>query len=55
MQTKSFLKIWLLRVNFENFTFINQKSDQSQSGVWRAVIGRSFGLWREFLKLTNSN
>ena len=41
---KSFLKIWLLSVNFEKFTSINVWSGQSQSGVWRAVIGCSIAL-----------
>ena len=40
-QTKSFLKIFLLSVNFGKLTSVNQKSDQSQSGVWRAVISPS--------------
>ena len=45
MQTKSFLKIWLLSVN-EKIISISYQSDQSQSGVWRAVIGRSGSLYR---------
>ena len=44
MKTKSFFKIWLLSVNFEKFTSINQKSDQSSSDARRAVIGRSSDL-----------
>ena len=35
---------WLLSVNFEKFTFVQLWSDQSQSGVWRAVIGCSVAL-----------
>ena len=34
MQSKPFLKIWLLSLNFENFTSINLWTDQSQSSVW---------------------
>ena len=30
--------------NFEKFVSINLWSNQSQSGVWRAVIGCSIGL-----------
>ena len=40
----AFLKILLLSVNFERFTSINLWSNQSQSGVWRAVIGCSIAL-----------
>ena len=39
MSAKSFLKILMLSINFENFNSINYQSDQSQSGVWAAVIG----------------
>ena len=40
MQTKSFLKIWLLFVNFEKFTSVNEDRGQTKSSVWRVVIGR---------------
>ena len=54
MQTK-FLKIWLLSVN-ENLTSINKDRDQSESSVWRAVIGRTlFFIEVNFSKLTDSN
>ena len=43
MQTKLLLKIWLLSVNFEKYNSINQKSDQSQSGVWSTVIDLTSG------------
>ena len=46
MQIKSFLKIWLLSVNSDKYASVNQKSDQSQQDVWRAVIGRSSDLLR---------
>ena len=39
MQTKLFLKIWLLFVNFEKFTSINQDRDQSQIPKNSTVIG----------------
>ena len=42
INAKSFLKIWLLFLN-EKFISVNQKRDQSQSGVWRAVIDRFSG------------
>ena len=52
MQTNSIMKIEFLSINFEKFTSINQKSDQSQSRVWRAVIGHSSGLHsEEFLEV----
>ena len=41
MKAKSFLKIWLLSVNFEEFASMNLYGNQSQSGVWRTVIGCS--------------
>ena len=43
MQVNSFLKIWLLSVNFEKFAS-KSESDKSQLGVWRAVVGRSSDL-----------
>ena len=49
MQTKS-MKIWLLSVNFEKITTINEDSDQSQSSVWMAVIGRGLRLHRQISK-----
>ena len=36
----------LLSVNFNKFFLINKKNYQSQSGVWRAVIGGSSVLSR---------
>ena len=45
IQTKLFLRILLLSVNFEKLTFINQKSDRSVCCL-EAVIGRSSGLQR---------
>ena len=44
MQTKSFQKNWFLSVDFEKCTCINQKSNKSQSGVSKAVIGGSSDL-----------
>ena len=52
MQTKSFLKIRLLSVNFEKFPSINEDRDQSKTSVWRAVVGRGLDLYRsKFLKV----
>ena len=39
-------EIWLLSLNFEKFSSINLWSNQSQLGVWRAVIGCSIGIYR---------
>ena len=52
MQANSFLKIWLLSVNFEKFTSIIEYSDQSQSSVWTSVIdwSRSYFYRGKFLK-----
>ena len=54
--TKSFLKIWLLSVNFEKFTSIHLWSNQSQLGVWRACdwLLHSF-IEVNFSKLTDNN
>ena len=42
MKTKLFLKIWLLTFDFEKFTFINKKSNQSQpSNTWLWVVSQS--------------
>ena len=46
MKTKSFLKIWLLSVNFEKFTSINLSRDQSQHFKRSTVIGPSIRLWK---------
>ena len=51
---KSLLKIWLLSVNFEKTTPLNEDRDQSKSSrstVYMAVIGRGFRLYRKFLKV----
>ena len=57
MKTKSFLKVWLLCVNFENFTSINEDRDQSQSSA--RIEGcdwpRSSFIELNFSKLTNGN
>ena len=57
MKLNKFLKIWLLSVNYEKFTFINLWSNQSQLHVWRFVIGWLFRRFIEvnFSKLTDSN
>ena len=41
---QSFLKIRLQSNNFERFTTMNQKSDQSQPSKHPTVIGRFFDL-----------
>ena len=46
MYIKLFLKIWLLSVNLEKFTSMNQMSDQSQPTKLPIVIGRSSSLNR---------
>ena len=55
MQSKSFLKNWLLSFNFEKITSINlwlntSWTDQSQSSMSSAVIGPSKVYRDEFLK-----
>ena len=42
----TFLKIWLLCGNLEKFTSMNEEHDQSQSSIWKAVIGRLLRLLR---------
>ena len=44
MQTRSFLEIWLLSVDFEKFISINYQSDQSQPSTHPTVSGRSANL-----------
>ena len=36
---KSILKSWLLCVNFEKFTSMNEDRDQSEFSVWSLAIG----------------
>ena len=66
MQTKSFLKIWLLSVNSEKFTPINWPSEGRLTGCeflpvsfekFSPINRHSEGrfLWKNFSKLTDSN
>ena len=56
MKSKSFLKIWLLSVDFEKFTSMDLWTDQSQSSVGRAVIGPQHKFIEvNFSKLTDCN
>ena len=52
MQTKSFLKILLLSLNFEKFNSINLASDQSQQFKRSTMIGPS--IFNKFIEVNIS-